>query len=160
MNLYDKLNEDSILVPLKSSNKLETIEEILYHLQNYDVLSDTIKLFKSMINKEETLPSAVGRGIAYPNFISKEIDSLVCVLGISKIGIDFDSPDGQPCHLILLTLSSENEPLEHRKFINRFRTMFENPKTRYSLIEAKSSKEIIEIIKNWEKEDSKMDDLN
>ena len=38
--------------------------------------------------------------------------------------------------------------------------MFENPKTRYSLIEAKSSKEIIEIIKNWEKEDSTMDDLN
>ena len=81
-------------------------------------------------------------------------------LDVSKIGIDFDSPDGQPCHLILLTLSSENEPLEHRKFINRFRTMSENPKTRYSLIESKSSKEIIEIIKNWEKEDSKMDDLN
>ena len=160
MNLYDKLNESSILVPLKSSNKLEAIQELLHHLQNLDILSNTYKLFNSIVQKEKTLPSAAGRGIAYPNFISIEIDGLVCVLGTSKEGLDFNSPDGQLCHLILLTLSSEDEPCEHRKFITRFRTMFENPKIRYSLIEATTSKEIVEIIRNWEEEEAKMDDLN
>ncbi len=160
MNLYDKLNEASILVPLKSSSKLEAIQELLYHLQNIDILSKTNKLFNSIAKKEKTLSSAAGRGIAYPNFVSTEIESLACVLGISREGLDFDSPDGQLCHLILLTLSSKDEPCEHRKFITRFRTMFEIPKIRYSLIEAKSCKEIVEIIRNWEKEDAKMDDLS
>ena len=58
MNLYDKLNESSILIPLKSSNKLEAIQELLYHLQNIDILSNTNKLFNSIVKKEETLPSA------------------------------------------------------------------------------------------------------
>ena len=160
MNLYDKLNESSILIPLKSSNKLEAIQELLYHFQNIDILSNTNKLFNSIVKKEEALPSAAGRGIAYPNFISTEIDGLVCVLGISREGLDFDSPDGQFCHLILLTLCSKDEPCEHRKFITRFRTMFEIPKIRYSLIEAKTCKEIVDIIRNWEEEDAKMDDLN
>ena len=123
MNLYDKLNEGSILLPLKSLNKLEAIQELLYHLQNLDILSNTNKLFNSIVKKEETLPSAAGRGIAYPNFISTEIDGLVCVLGISREGLDFDSPDGQLCHLILLTLGKvylvkTGQNFEHSPFLH------------------------------------------
>ena len=160
MNLHDKLNEGSIVIPMKASNKLEAFKELLNHLQNIDILSKTNQLFTSIVNKEETLPSAAGRGIAYPNFISTEITGLVCVLGLSKKGLDFDAPDGQLCHLILLTLSSENEPCEHRKFITRFSTMFKNPKVRYSLIDADNQYEIVQIIQHWEKNEAKMDDLN
>jgi mannitol/fructose-specific phosphotransferase system IIA component (Ntr-type) len=160
MNLYDKLNENFILLPMESSNKLEAFQELLYHLENIDILSETKQLYTSIVNKEETLPSAAGRGIAYPNFISSQITGLVCVLGISKTGLEFNAPDGQLCHLILLTLSSEDEPCEHRKFITRFSTMFKDPKVRYSLIEAGNKNEIVKIIEHWEKNEAKMDDLN
>ena len=72
------------------------------------------------------MPSAAGRGIAYPHATSIEITELICVLGISKDGLNFNSPDGQLCHIILLTLSPKNDPCKHRKFITRFRTMLKN----------------------------------
>ena len=160
MNLLDKLKEDNILLPLQCSTQAGAIRELLIHLQKLEVLSATSKLFSNIINKEEMLPSAVGRGIAYPHATSVEVDDLVCVLGISKNGIDFNSPDRQLCHLILMTLSPDKEPREHRKFITRFRTMFDNPNVRSDLLDATQNNEIIDIIQKWEEEDAQTDVLS
>jgi len=160
MNLRDKLKETAILLPMQASTQSEAIQELLVHLQSLDKLSATAKLYAVMMEKEETLPSAAGRGIAYPHSTSIEIDDLVCVLGISKEGLDFNSPDGQLCHLILLTLSPEENPSGHRKFITRFRIMFDNPEVRFGLLEANHASEIMDIIQNWEEEEAKTDDLS
>ncbi len=160
MNLRDKLKETAILLPMQAATQSEAIEELLVHLQSLDLLSTTHKLHAAMIEKEETLPSAAGRGIAYPHSTSSEINDMVCVLGISKKGLEFNSPDGQLCHLILLTLSPEEDPCEHRKFITRFRIMFDNPEVRFGLLEAKDCGEILDIIQNWEEDEAKTDDLS
>ena len=159
MNLLNKLKEDTILVPLQSSTHLEVIRELLDHLQKLEVLSATSKLLSNITNKEEMLPSAAGRGIAYPHTTSIEVNELVCILGISKNGIDFNSPDRQLCHLILMTLSPDEDPCEHRKFITRFRTMYNNPDVRFELLEASQNKNIIDTIQRWEENGAQTDDI-
>ena len=104
-------------------------------------LENVLKIRKRVFIKEQQIPTSI------------EIDELTCVLGFSKSGIDFNSPDGQLCHIILLTLSSQKDPCEHRKFITRFRTMINNPNIRTKLLEVNKSKEVIKIIQEWEDED-------
>ena len=84
---------------------------------------------------------------------------MTCCLGISKKGIDYNSTDGQDCHLILLTLSPADYPTEHRKFISRFRSMVQNPDIRSSLYGSESRDEILNIISQWEKDDNRKDEL-
>jgi len=160
MNLLDKLKENTILLPVQSSTQAGAILELLVHLRQHEILSATNKLFSNIKNNEELLSSAAGRGIAYPHSTSMEVDELVCVLGISKEGIDFNSPDGQLCHIILMTLSPEEDPCKHRKFITRFRTMFNNPDVRSGLLDATQNKEIIEIVQKWEENEARTDDLS
>ena len=160
MNLRDKLKEDTILFPIQASTKEDAIQEQLDYLQNLDILTGTDILFSIIKGHEENLPSAAGRGIAYPHATSKEVDELVCVLGISKSGVDFNSPDGQLCHLILLTLSPEDKPSAHRKFISRFRRMFDDPDVRSHLLDASKIEEVIEIVNKWEEEEARTDDLD
>ena len=160
MNLLDKLKEDTILLPLQSSTQAEAIRELLVHLQKLKVLSTTRKLFSNITNKEELLSSAAGRGIAYPHSLSMEVNELVCVLGISKNGIDFNSPDRQLCHLILMTLSPDEDPSEHRKFITRFRTMCNNPDIRFDILDAQQNNNIIDIIQKWEENEAQIDDIS
>ena len=160
MNLRDKLKEDTILLPIQASTMEDAIQEQLDHLQNLDILTGTDILFSIIKGHEENLPSASGRGIVYPHATSKEVDELVCVLGISKPGVDFNSPDGQLCHLILLTLSPKDEPGEHRKFITRFRTMFDNPDVRSQLLDASEIEDVIEIVDKWEEEEAQTDELD
>ena len=113
-----------------------------------------------MPKHEKKSSSAGGRGIAYPHSTSKEVEDLTCVLGFTNNGIDFNSSDGQLCHIILLTLSSDKDPSEHRKFITRFRTMMDNPVIRSQLLEANQPIKIINIIQIWEENDALIDDLN
>ena len=81
-------------------------------------------------------------------------------MGISKDGIDFKSPDCQLCHIIFLTLSPYEDPYEHRKFITRFRTMFDDPYMRSCLLDANQPNEVISIIQKWEEDDAIKDDFN
>jgi len=159
MNLQDKLIEDNILLPIKAENRKDAVKELLSQLQAIGILAATSELFSTINDKENIFTSAAGRGIAYPHSTSKEVDKLVCILGISETGINFDSPDGQLCHLILLTLSPEDDPSEHRKFITRFRIMFDDPETRSSLFVANQSRQVIEIIQKWEERESNNDGL-
>ena len=160
MNLRDKLKEETIILPIQSTTQSEAIQELLVHLQNNKILSATTKLFSYIDNNEKTSPCAAGRGVAYPHATSIEIDKLTCVLGFSRVGIDFNSPDGQLCHIILLTLSPDEDPNEHRKFITRFRTMIDNPKVRSKLLDANQPDKVINIIQEWEEDDLITDDLN
>ena len=160
MNLRDKIMEETLILPIKANNQSDVIQELLQHLQNTQILTATTKLFSIINNNEKISPCAAGRGIAYPHSTSMEIETLACVLGFSKNGIDFNSPDGQLCHIILLTLSPVEFPLEHRKFITRFRMMIGNPLIRSKLLDATKPLDVINIIENWEDDDAKTDELN
>ena len=160
MNLRDKLKEETIILPIQASTQADAIQELLMHLQKIEILSTITKLFSNINNNESTLPCAAGRGIAYPHSTSIEVDELTCVLGISKDGIDFKSPDCQLCHIILLTLSPYEDPCEHRKFITRFRTLFDDPYMRSCLLDANQPNEVISIIQKWEENDAIKDDFN
>ena len=159
MKLRDKLIEDTILIPMKATCKEDANQELLSHLQTMDILSATAHLFADIKEQENVFTSSAGRGIAYPHSTSIEVDELTCVLGISQQGIDYNSPDDQDCHLILLTLSPAYDPTEHRKFISRFQSMIQNPDIRSSLYESKNRDEILNIISQWEEDDIRKDEL-
>ena len=105
---------------------------------------------------EETI---AGRRIAYPHPTSVEVNELTCVLGIYKIGIDYNSPDGQSFHLILLTLSPGDDPTEYRKFISHFCSMVQNPDIHSNLYGSDSYDETLNIISQWEEDDNRKDEL-
>jgi len=160
MNLSDLLNEATICCPLVSNSRNEAIQELLNHLQNLGHLSATIKLYHYIEELENNHSTAAGKGIAYPHSTSIEVDDLICVLGISKSGLDFNSPDGQLCHIILLSLSSKDEPDKHRKFIRLFNSMISSSDLRTLMLDSSHSKDIANIITNWEDNDLMMDDLD
>tara|TARA_B100000029_G_scaffold262914_1_gene259087 strand:+ start:2999 stop:3478 length:480 start_codon:yes stop_codon:yes gene_type:complete len=159
MQLCDKLNEKNIFFPLESNNRLDAIEKLLNHLKNNGFLKATEKLFKQIEEHEQIFTSAAGRGVVYPHATSYEIDELVCILGISMNGINFHSPDNQLCHIILLTLSPKEKPVDHRKFITRFRTMIKNPDIRSGLLDITQSRDAIDILHQWDIDQSKNDVL-
>ena len=99
---------------------------------------------------ENNHSTAAGKGGAYPHSTSIEAENLICILGISKTGLDFNSPDSQLCHIILLSLSSKDKPDKHRKFITLFRSMIADSNILTLMLEANNASKISSIINNWE----------
>ena len=154
MKLCEILNEGSILLPVISTDQNDAIQELLNHLQKMGHLSATTILCTNIKAYEKAQSTATGRGVAYPHCTSTEINELVCVLGISHKGVDYNTPDGQLCHFILLTLSPLDEPTRHRKFISKFRSMIDHGDIRTQLLDAPNVTSIFSTINEWEIKDA------
>ena len=152
MKLSLILKEKNIILPLDANGKTEAIQELLNRLLDLNYLTATIKLHSFIDKKDKLINSAVGRGVAYHNSISIEIDTQLAVLGISKTGIDYDSPDGQKVHFILLILDTENEPNLHRKLINRFQHFINDSRLKANIIDCQNKEPLIELISEWEEQ--------
>jgi len=149
MKITDKLNKETIIF-LDGETRSDIIKELLDHLVEINYLETSDELFSSIDSRESESSSDIGRGIAFPHSISKELQELVCILGISKSGIDYDNDVILPCHIILLSLSPINNPDIHRKFISKFRSFMVDSNFKYQLIDSQSSEEIGKLLANWE----------
>ena len=106
MKLSQILSKQNIIYPLKSQFKDKAIQELLNCLLNQNYLTDTTKLFSFINNHDKLMHAAVGRGIAFHSSSSTEIENSVAVFGVSKDGVNYDSPDGQKVHFIFLILEN------------------------------------------------------
>ena len=159
MNLCEILNISSILLNVKSRTQEDIIQELLNHMKKMGHLSETMILSNAIKSDEKNQSSATGRGIAYPHAVSNEIDELTCLFGISPKGIDFNSPDGQLCHFILLTLSPTDDPNCHRKFVSKFRSMINDGDIRTRLLDAIDVKSVFRTINAWEQNEESSEDI-
>ena len=150
MLLTEKIYKDTIIVPLQGTSRSTIIKELLNQLVDLKYLTASVKLFSFIEAMEAEFCSTTGRGVAFPHSISKEIDDLVCILGISPNGIYYDKEDVHPCHIILLSLSPINKSDIHRKFISRFRLLLSNSSLRDKMIHSTSPTYLESIVKNWE----------
>ena len=150
MKLSNRLKNQNIIFPLKSKGRSEAIQEMLDRLLELNYLTATVKLHSFIDNKNILINSAVGRGIAYHYSTSIEIDNQLAVLGISPKGIDYDSPDCQKVHFILLILDTEREKTLHRKLVNRFQHFISESNFRMKIIDCVTVDEIAKLISAWE----------
>ena len=152
MKLIDTLTEKTIILPLLASTKLDSIKELLNRLLNENYLTATTKLFSLIDEHDKSLNSAVGKATAIHYSSSAEINKPVSVFGISKEGINYNSPDSQKVHFIFLILDSVNNPIEHRKIITRFQHFINEHDMKSKILSSDSSNDIMEMIINWEEE--------
>jgi len=70
---------------------------------------DMEQVIAEVIAREQLLPTGIGNGIALSHVRLPGLKKPQVALGLPQQGIDFDSPDGDPCHVICLILTSEDD---------------------------------------------------
>ena len=156
MKLSSIFNQDSIIVNLEAKSKKDVIDELLSYCIKLNYLTSSQKLNFHINENEKKFNSASGRGIAYHYHTSIEVKELVGILGISDDGINYDANDGLLCNYILLILEPKEQPDIHRKVINLFQEMINEPKIKSELIQANSKNDIENIILSWENSDNEI----
>ena len=146
MKLSNKLKQQNIIFPLQSKDRSSAIQEMLDCLLKLNYLTATVKLHSFIDEKDKLINSAVGRGTAYHYSTSIEINEQLAVFGFSPDGIDYNSPDGQGVHFILLILDTIEQSDLHRKLITRFQHFINDLDCREKVIESQSRDELFDLI--------------
>ena len=115
MNLGDILSPRQIVPDLKATNRWEAIDELIACLvESGKVLPEHREAITQVVKKRETsMSTGIGFGIGIPHASTELITEVVASFGRSKGGVNFDSLDNQPVHLVTLFLVPAGQFQKH-----------------------------------------------
>ncbi len=151
MKLADLLNKDLIKVPLDKKNKEEVIGELIDILVENGKVKNRAAVVKAVMEREKVMSTGVGDGVAIPHGKADGVNDVVAAFGISKQEINFLSIDEKPVHLVFLLIASPDATGPHLKALSRVSRLLNKKEFRTKLLYAKSSSDVLEMIREEEK---------
>ncbi len=140
-DLAEPLTERHIKLEIRGRTKAAIYEELLDLLHACGDIPDREAARQAIWEREQKMSTALEAGIAIPHGKTDTVDRLVCVLGISRVGVPCDSLDGAPSHIFVMTLSPKTRLGPHLQFMSTI-TRVLNPAGRMFVLEAQSPAEI------------------
>lgn len=151
MKIHTLLTEEMIIPELISQARDAVLEEMVNFLKAKEKIGKDRELYEKLIQREGLGSTAIGDGIAIPHCKLKEVKNPLLVLAISKRGVRFESIDGKPTHIFFLVVSSPDNPSVNLQILaaiaHLVRKVGSLPK---KILQAKSSRRIVEIIRDEE----------
>src|SRR5438045_9774788 len=104
-------------------------------------------ILASLKQREETMSTGIGFGIAIPHCSSDRIDDVVAAFGRSTTGIEFDALDNAPVKFVVLFIVPKNQFQTHLRTLASIAKFLNDRSTREKLAGAKSTEEILSIFR-------------
>ncbi len=142
------IRKENIRTGLRAESKEELLGEMVRILVDSGDVKSYDEALKGIMERESTMTTGVGEGIALPHARTDVVDTIKVAIGIKKKGVDFDAFDGNPVHILFLVLSPKNASGPHLEFLSSVSKMLSSPETRSRLLSAKSSDAFYDIIRN------------
>lgn len=116
--VIDFIQEEHITTHLKAhtlDGAIDELSQMLIHTNSLPVPLD--KFVRSVKDREAQMSTCVGGGLAVPHARLAGRDQIAGVIGISRRGLDDETPDGEPVHLVVLMATSDSMNDRHLKVL-------------------------------------------
>ena len=147
MNLGNLLSVDRIVPEMQASERWSAIVELVELL----VVRGKIKpddrelVLSALRQREETMSTGIGFGIAIPHASSDRVGEVVAAFGRSVNGIEFDSLDNAPVKFIVLFVVPKDQFQTHLRTLAAIAKFLNDRTTREKLAAAGGAEEIFGI---------------
>ena len=146
--LIDFLHEENITTELEA----ETFEGAIEVLVDLLVRSNDLKVSRevmlaSVLEREAEASTLLGDGLAIPHGDIDEGEKIVGVMGISRPGLPFETPDDHPVHCLILLATPPSQRMHHLEVLAAFtRTIGADRTVQQQLFHAHSPAHAYEIL--------------
>lgn len=109
------LDPDAVLPDLKATHRDAAVREIVESLAGSGDLAEAEidSIVASLLRREELGSTGIGECVAIPHAKHPAVTREIGTIAWSARGLDFNSVDGRPVHLIVLLLSPVDHPSDH-----------------------------------------------
>jgi PTS system fructose-specific IIA component/PTS system nitrogen regulatory IIA component len=106
---------DAVVSELAAPTKREAIEVLVRRLAEAGAIppDQQSAIAAAVLDREELGTTGIGRGVAVPHAKHSAVERVVAALAYSPTGLDFNSIDGEPVHLICLLISPLQGSTDH-----------------------------------------------
>ncbi|MBD3420222.1 MAG: PTS sugar transporter subunit IIA [Chitinivibrionales bacterium] len=152
MRLLDIINGNLVIPELKAREKYEAISEMVDHLvMNHEIrMIDRAIVLDAVYERERSMSTGMTDGVAIPHGSTNAVEDIIGVLGISRVGLPFESLDGKNTRIICLLIYPQNTFRQHVRTLAGIARLMSQEDFREKLLGARSEDEIIAIIEKTE----------
>ena len=150
MTLGNLLSVDQILPEMKATERWSAIVELVDLLvaQKQVKSEDRDVVLAALRQREETMSTGIGFGIAIPHASSDRVDKVVAAFGRSTTGIEFDSLDNAPVKFIVLFVVPKDQFQTHLRTLAAIAKFLNDRSVRERLASAVSAGEVLAIFEH------------
>jgi nitrogen PTS system EIIA component len=150
LQLQDLFVPGRIKCRLEAEDKAEVFEELVDLLVMQYGLDSRDRILEAVTVREAKMSTGIKRGIAIPHAKTSFTRGVIGVLGISPRGIDYESLDGEPVHLLFLLVSSEDDAGTHLAVLKKIALLVENPEFKREALAAGDAEKVHRVIRTYE----------
>jgi Kef-type K+ transport system membrane component KefB len=97
--------------------------------------------------REQVAATGIGNGVALPHARVAGLAQPMVVVGMSDAGLDFDAPDGQLAHIVLLLLTPADDPIAQLDLSANIAELFRDPRLPEHVLRARTYTEFLAALK-------------
>jgi mannitol/fructose-specific phosphotransferase system IIA component (Ntr-type) len=147
MALANLLSAEQIIPEMKATERWPAIVELVDLLVSLGKIkpADRDPILASLKQREETMSTGIGFGIAIPHCSSDRLEEVIAAFGRSSGGIEFDALDNAPVKFVVLFIVPKNQFQTHLRTLASIAKFLNDRSVRDNLGSAKSAAEILSI---------------
>jgi len=146
MRLSEVLQESTIQVDLDAIDKWAAIDRLVDLLAACHAEIERNPVLDAVLDREQQGSTGLENGIAIPHARSNGVTNVVAALGISKDGMDFDSADGKPCHLVFLVVAPTSQSTKYLQVLSTIALLGGSPERLARVRGAASARDALTLL--------------
>ena len=149
MSFGDLLSAEQIIPEMTATERWPAIVELIDLLVSLGKIQtpDRDSILASLKQREETMSTGIGFGIAIPHCSSDRLNEVVAAFGRSPGGIEFDALDNAPVKFVVLFIVPKNQFQTHLRTLASIAKFLNDRSIRENLGKATSREEILAIFR-------------
>lgn len=157
MRITDLLDKRSISLTGAPADKQEALDLMVDLMVKSGKINDREAYRKEVYRREEESTTGIGEGIAIPHGKGEFVTRPGLAAMVVKNGVDFDSLDGEPVHLIFLIAAPNTEDNVHLDVLSKLSMLLMDENFAADLKKAATVEEFLQIV---DAADAEKPDLN
>ncbi len=147
MSLASLLTADQIIPEMEATERWPAIVELIDLLVSLKKIKEASRdsILAALKQREETMSTGIGFGIAIPHASSEDVDDVVAAFGRSSKGIEFDALDNAPVKFVVLFIVPKNQFQTHLRTLAAIAKFLNDRTVRERLANAGTRGEILVI---------------
>ncbi|UOF92606.1 fructose-specific PTS transporter subunit EIIC [Fodinisporobacter ferrooxydans] len=146
MKITELLQKSRIVLNVAAKDKQGVLEELSQLLIKDGIVTNQNEFMQALLKREEEGTTGIGEGIAIPHGRSRAVARPALALGLTHSGLDYESLDGQPVHIVFMIAVPENADQEHLHVLAALSRLLMDEEVRKGLLAAQSADEILALI--------------
>jgi len=138
--------KETVVVNLESTEKDELFEELVESVKKFYPTLDREEALANLNERESKMSTGIMHNVAVPHALISSVKETIGAIGISKLGIDYDSLDNAPVYVVFMIIGASGETEHHIQILKQLAFVLQIPNFIDKIMKCETPSEVYNLL--------------